>query len=434
MHAECGPFAACLKSAAGLFSCKFTCTGLLVTKCGHRVSVGIAASDQSEAHSASCPHPTCPDGASEASHDGAPSSGVGSIASIITAGLGGPAARDAVAAEAQLPGLQASALEEEMEAQEVQVLERLVLLREQQKQQSLGGGQQQQQSAAGHQVGAGQQRLPQPVAGAASSSGGSSSHAARDDRLQEPLHWSLRGIGASVLRRVGRHLQQTLFPEGLGPWGMNQLYPNIQANANPNMPFGTGRVGQFASGLLDTTMNSQQVLGVMSRLVDPSLGGPIATSRFVPASNPGGNLVNTGGGPGGLMVRAGPGGLAAGAYGGGWVGPYNQATGQYAIGSNYGFARPYFGRAQGSAVVLMPANQSPTSPNITYPCPVGRGNGSIISPGMPCGIPLTAVPAGMLPTINGMPAAMDITPFAVRALHTCHGCAGNSSGRATACL
>lgn len=139
----------------------------------------------------------------------------------------------------------------------------------------------------------------------------------------------------------------------------------------------------------------------------------MATSRFTPAYNPAGNIVNTGGGPGGLMVRSGPGGLTAGVYGGGWVGPYNMQTGQYGMGGNYGFARPYFGRAQGSAVVLMPANQNPNSPNITYPCPGGRGNGSIISPGVPCGIALTAVPASMLPTMNGMPAAMDITALAV---------------------
>jgi hypothetical protein len=118
------------------------------------------------------------------------------------------------------------------------------------------------------------------------------------------------------------------------------------------------------------------------------------------------------------MVRQGAGGASIGAYGGGWAGPYNVRTGQYGMGGNYGFARPYAGIAQGGALVQVPSWVSPNSPNVTYPCPVGRGIGYVIAPGVPCGISVTALGAGQLPTFNGMPGAVDISLLAVSMIAT----------------
>lgn len=167
------------------------------------------------------------------------------------------------------------------------------------------------------------------------------------------------------------------------------------------------------NGFLDQVMNSGGVMDVVSRMIAPSYGGPVQTTKFHPAINTAGNIVNTGNNPGGLMVRQGAGGATIGAYGGGWAGPYNVRTGQYGMGGNYGFARPYQGIARGGALVTVPANWAPNSPNVTYPCPAGRGTGFVIAPGVPCGISVTALSASQLPTFNGMPGAMDISMFAV---------------------
>jgi hypothetical protein len=270
--------------------------------------------------------------------------------------------------------------------------------------------QQQQQPGKPHQQQRGLLKPQQP--GAAGSSSSSSSR------------WSFSKLGSGLFRRAGRSLQQTIFPEGMAKLSMEQLYPGLATSSDPNTPFGTGRMGQFMTGLLSNAMNSGGMMNVIGGLVGPSMGGPVPTGKFTPVTNTMGNVVNTGSGPGGLMVRQGPGGVTTGVYGGGWAGPYNVQTGQYGMGGNYGFARPYHGRVQGTAMVTVPSWVSPNSPNVTYPCPVGMGNGSIISPGVPCGISITAIPANLLPTMNGLPAAVDISTLAVSALGALRGCVG----------
>jgi hypothetical protein len=321
-------------------------------------------------------------------------------------------------AEPQLPGLETALSDEQFEstAWDQQLLEEpWQLLPQQQQQQAVQGAvgdhpQQQKQQ---------QQKQPTQKQKNASKQGNKQQPPSQQQQQQQPQakaqhgRWSLGKLGSGLFRREGRTLLQTMFPEGLTKLSMEQLYPGLATSSDPNMPFGTGRMGQFMNGLLGNTMNSGGMMRLVGGLAGPSMGGPIATGRFNPVVNTQGNIVNTGTNPGGLMVRTGPGGVTTGAYGGGWAGPYNTATGQYGIGGNYGFSRPYHGRAQGSAMVTVPAWVSPNSPNVTYPCPVGRGNGSIIAPGVPCGIAITSVPASMLPTMNGMPAAVDITALSV---------------------
>jgi hypothetical protein len=246
--------------------------------------------------------------------------------------------------------------------------------------------------------------------------------------------WVLGKLGGGLFRRAGRTLQQTIFPEGMSKLGVDQLYPNFATSSDPNTPFGTGRFGQFMTGILNSNMNAGGMMNLVGSMVGPSMGGAVATGRFTPVNNNMGNVINTGSGPGGLMVRQGPGGVTTGVYGGGWAGPYNTRTGQYGMGGNYGFARPYHGRVQGTAMVTVPSWVSPNSPNVTYPCPVGRGNGSMIAPGVPCGISMTAIPANMLPTVNGMPAGVDITPLSVSYAHALTLYTGTLVCSGTSCL
>jgi hypothetical protein len=101
--------------------------------------------------------------------------------------------------------------------------------------------------------------------------------------------------------------------------------------------------------------------------------------------------------------------MIAGTYGGGFAGPYNAASGTYGLGANYGFAKPYQGKAAGTAVVFMPAAFAPNAPNITYQCPLGVPAGSMLTAGIPCGVPVTSVPAAWLPTTGGLPAGVDLS-------------------------
>lgn len=426
---DCGPYAECLgthKLGAGGFVCQYTESGLLVSHCGHAISVGLAAAlqDPEQAHLASC---CALEEASSSSNDisgtgdefSDESSALQSIAEGLAAGSGltshgvgsssagsnsvGSMNRAIVEAEAELPGLEA--LNEELYEQGMgpEPHPDVDNSFETAPQRQLGATSppvdtlKQRPDQKGQQQKRQQQQQQQET---------------KQQRNTGTARWSLGKLGSSLFRRAGRALLQ-IFPEGISKLGMEELYPNMQSSSDPNMPFGTGNTARFMEGMLDNAMNAPSMMNLMGRLVGPSMGGPVATGRFTPVVNSQGNIINTGAGPGGLMIRAGPGGLTAGVYGGGWAGPYNRQTGQYGMGGNYGFARPYHGRAQGSAVVFMPAFAAPNAPNVTYPCPVGRGNGSIISPGVPCGIPITAVPASQLPTINGMPAAVDISSLAV---------------------
>lgn len=66
----------------------------------------------------------------------------------------------------------------------------------------------------------------------------------------------------------------------------------------------------------------------------------------------------------------------------------------------------------GVALVYIDRTYWPDAPaNVTYPCPDGYGDGMQIGPGIPCGIPLTAIPANMLPTINCGGAAAQPSPY-----------------------
>jgi hypothetical protein len=64
----------------------------------------------------------------------------------------------------------------------------------------------------------------------------------------------------------------------------------------------------------------------------------------------------------------------------------------------------------------MPAAYAPDLPNITYPCPDGLPVGAMITVGIPCGITLTSVPASRLPTMGGIPAAVDLNKAGVSAV------------------
>lgn len=466
---DCGPFAECLGTQSGGFVCQFAESGLLVTHCGDRISVGVAAAlqdpEQQVARLAGC----CPaaqqqpsiDYAAESGSSGSSisewpddyravedflaSSGGGGSSSMgrsVSANSVGSMNNAVLDAEPQLPGLQygydeqqyeLSMLEEEEEQwqqwqqqQAADAAEAVVSVpkKQQPKQQKrfAAGGMQfgkQRQQRQQAQV---QQPPPPPAAPApdvkqeqgvpAASPGNTTT--TNSTSSGSSSRWSLSRLGSGLFRRAGRSLLQVnIFPEGMTRLQLDNLYPGLQSSSDPNMPFGTGRMGQFMTGLLGANMNTPQTMNLMAGLVGPSMGGPVATGKFTPVTNTIGNTVNTGSGPGGLFVRQGAGGLTTGVYGGGWAGPYNTQTGQYGMGGNYGFARPYQGHTQGTALVFMPASAAPNSPNVTYPCPVGRGNGSIIGPGVPCGIPVTAVPASMLPTMDGMLAAVNLAPFAV---------------------
>ncbi|KAF6265360.1 hypothetical protein COO60DRAFT_1041179 [Scenedesmus sp. NREL 46B-D3] len=56
--------------------------------------------------------------------------------------------------------------------------------------------------------------------------------------------------------------------------------------------------------------------------------------------------------------------------------------------------------------------------NITYPCPVSRVNnivapvGTIIGPGIPCGVTLQVVPRAAVPSNQQAPAVVNLIPFA----------------------
>lgn len=99
-------------------------------------------------------------------------------------------------------------------------------------------------------------------------------------------------------------------------------------------------------------------------------------------------------------------------------GNYNPAFGAYGPGFNAPLqdAPPGFtnnvdnypdssNAAGGVALIYIDRTYWPDAPaNVTYPCPDGYGDGMQIAPGIPCGVPLTAVPANMLPTTgcNGL--------------------------------
>lgn len=179
---------------------------------------------------------------------------------------------------------------------------------------------------------------------------------------------------------------------------------------DPNLPYGRGTTGQFVNGFLDSVLNSQDTAKLVSKFVGPSYGGPVPVSSIQPVMNPSGNVVQTGGNPGGAFIRAGPGGAVAGTYGGGWTGPYNTRTGTYGLGGNFGFAGPYFGDAQGTAIFAVTnASYFPGASTITYACPAGAQNGTMISVGIPCGVQMISLPASQLPTINGLPSGPQMT-------------------------
>jgi hypothetical protein len=140
-------------------------------------------------------------------------------------------------------------------------------------------------------------------------------------------------------------------------------------------------------------------------VADPSSSGRSSSSYSYSQS--------TGNSPGYAFIKAGPNGVVAGSAGGG----YTSSSG---AGASYGFSQPYFGNAAGVAVVFMPAAYAPDSPNITYPCPDGLSVGTMITVGIPCGIPLTSVPASKLPTTGGLPAAVDLSKAGVSGGRTTH--------------
>lgn len=440
----CEAHARCLGTESEGFVCKFAETGLLVSTCDHRVSVGLAAAlqDPEQARLAGCcSAPADSDAHTSSSsssngEDGVDSSAFFDLAdeaevhqAISMHSMVGSMNNAVLDAEPELPGLQyvmyedgfdASAFEQQWQEEDN--------LQQQQQEPSADGlpklpdstketdQPQQQGKPPKDKTRPEQQRgllKPQPVASGSGSSSGSTSR------------WSLGKLGSGLFRRAGRSLQQTIFPEGMAKFSMEHLYPGLATSSDPNTPFGTGRMGQFMTGLLSNAMNSGGMMNVIGGLVGPSMGGPVPTGKFTPVTNTMGNVVNTGSGPGGLMVRQGPGGVTTGVYGGGWTGPYNVQTGQYGMGGNYGFASPYHGRVQGTAMVTVPSWVSPNSPSVTYPCPANMGNGTIISPGVPCGIAITAIPARLLPTRDGLPAAVDISTLAVGATWVLSGFWGN---------
>jgi hypothetical protein len=170
-------------------------------------------------------------------------------------------------------------------------------------------------------------------------------------------------------------------------------------------------------GPADTLGQQQQQQQYAGQYYAPGGAAGAATAQFNaavadPSSTSSSNSYSysmaTGNSPGGAFIQAGPDGVIAGSYGGG----YNS---QYGAGASYGFAQQYYGNAAGVAVVFMPAAYAPNAPNITYPCPEGLPVGAMITVGIPCGIPLTSVPASQLPTMGGLPAAVDLTKAGVSA-------------------
>lgn len=177
---------------------------------------------------------------------------------------------------------------------------------------------------------------------------------------------------------------------------------------DPNYPVGEGMRWEFVDGFLSSILqNSQATQRIEKEFIGPSFGGPIPVSGFSPVVNPAGNLIQTGGNPGGTFIKLGPGGAALGTYGGGWSGPYNARTGTYGNGGSYGFAAPYFGQAQGTAIFAVQNAtvwQNKGYPTISYPCPLGQPIGTPISVGIPCGVAMVSLPASQLPTTGGLPA------------------------------
>lgn len=232
------------------------------------------------------------------------------------------------------------------------------------------------------------------------------------------------GVYSSSSSSSSRSLQQVgnaaIYTGNLDSSNYARFFPgNSPDGIDPNMPFGQGSTGQFVDGLLDSVLNNQNTANLVSKFIGPSYGGPIPVSAVQPTMNPSGNLIQTGGNPGGTFIRAGPGGAVAGTYGGGWQGPYNTRSGTYGLGGNYGFAGPYLGEAQGTAIFAVSnATYFPGASTITYACPAGAANGTMIAMGIPCGVQMISLPARKLPTTNGLPAG-PLLPGSVSAPVSC---------------
>eukprot|EP00775_Hariotina_reticulata_P003929 gene3929-4183_t len=199
-----------------------------------------------------------------------------------------------------------------------------------------------------------------------------------------------------------------LFLPGIESSSLSYLFPSGDASSSSySVRYGTASKQQPSA-----SSNWQQsgLTATSSQLAGPQYSPPVATAKFTPAVTFSGlSTLQTGGAPGGIFASAQTGGLTAGSYGGGYLGPYNAATGTYGLGASYGFAKPYQGKAAGTAVVFMPAAFAPNAPNITYPCPLGASLGSMLTAGIPCGVPVTSVPAAWLPTNGGLPAGVDLS-------------------------
>ena len=48
------------------------------------------------------------------------------------------------------------------------------------------------------------------------------------------------------------------------------------------------------NGLIGQVMKSGGMTNMLNRMMSPQFGGPVQTTRFTPAMNPAGNIVNTG--------------------------------------------------------------------------------------------------------------------------------------------